>query len=93
MRGLAAGPCRLACLGCTVAAEELRELVAEESAARLLGHEVAVLLRELACTAYPHGRTQPKTMMIPAVLAALLVRDLRPSARSSTAPTSARPRR
>ncbi|WP_030720239.1 hypothetical protein [Streptomyces griseus] len=38
--------------------EELRELIAEETAARLPCHEVAVLLRELACTAYPSGRTR-----------------------------------
>lgn len=36
--------------------EELQELIAEQAAARLPGHEVTTLLRELARTAYPAGR-------------------------------------
>ncbi|WP_192583628.1 hypothetical protein [Streptomyces albicerus] len=59
--------------------DELQELLAEETAARLPGHEVAVLLRELACTAYPSDRTgaaHPSIAMIRAVLAGLLARDV-----------------
>ncbi len=66
--------------------EEMRELIAEEASARLPGHEVAVLLRELACTAYPAGRgaaAHPNIRMIRAALASLLARDteLVPAAR------------
>ncbi|MBW8797851.1 MAG: hypothetical protein JF597_30975 [Streptomyces sp.] len=59
--------------------EEARELIAEETAARLPGHEVAALLRELACTAYPAGRAasaHPNITIIRAVLAGLLARDI-----------------
>ncbi|MGY5124336.1 hypothetical protein [Streptomyces nigrescens] len=58
--------------------ERMRELIAEEASARLPGHEVAVLLRELACTAYPAGRAaaaHPNIRMIRAALAGLLARD------------------
>ncbi|MFE4639448.1 hypothetical protein [Streptomyces sp. NPDC056730] len=58
--------------------EEMRELIAEQAAAHLPPHEVAVLLRELACTAYPAGRTagaHPNIAMIRAALAGLLARD------------------
>lgn len=61
------------------AEEEMRERIAEQSAARLPGHEVAVLLRELAATAYPAGRggpAHPSVAMIRAVLAGLLARDV-----------------
>jgi hypothetical protein len=59
--------------------EEMRELIAVETAARLPGHEIAVLLRELASTAYPAGRggpAHPNIAMIRAVLAGLLARDV-----------------
>ncbi|MFE1198146.1 hypothetical protein ACFW6E_36305 [Streptomyces olivaceoviridis] len=58
--------------------EEMRELIAEEASARLPSHQVAVLLRELACTAYPTGRAvaaHPNIRMIRAALAGLLARD------------------
>ncbi|MET8582215.1 hypothetical protein ABZX39_15190 [Streptomyces collinus] len=58
--------------------EDIRELIAEEASARLPGHEVAVLLRELACTTYPAGRAaaaHPNIRMIRAALAGLLARD------------------
>ncbi|MGW6958793.1 hypothetical protein [Streptomyces chartreusis] len=61
------------------AEDELQELIAEQTAARLPGHEVAVLLHELACTAYPSGRTgapHPSVTVIRAVLANLLARDV-----------------
>ncbi|MGC5400718.1 hypothetical protein ACPXCP_33855 [Streptomyces sp. DT20] len=61
------------------AEEEMRERIAEQSAARLPGHEVAELLRELALTAYPDGRggpAHPNAAMIRAVLAGLLARDV-----------------
>ncbi|MFR9793768.1 hypothetical protein ACL07V_34770 [Streptomyces sp. MB22_4] len=57
---------------------DIRELIAEEASARLSGREVAVLLRELACTAYPAGRAgaaHPNIRMIRAALAGLLARD------------------
>ncbi|MGQ4364257.1 hypothetical protein [Streptomyces sp. SAS_272] len=59
--------------------EEMRELIAEETAARLPGHEVAMLLREVVRTAYPAGRgspAHPNIAMIRAVLAGLLARDV-----------------
>ncbi|MEU4077727.1 hypothetical protein [Streptomyces venezuelae] len=59
--------------------EKLEEQITEEAAARLPGSEVAVLLRELAVTAYPAGRAGPAhgdVAMIRAVLAGLLVRDV-----------------
>jgi peptidoglycan hydrolase-like protein with peptidoglycan-binding domain len=59
--------------------EQLREQMTEEAAARLPGSEVAVLLRELAVTAYPAGRGNPAprdVAMIRAVLAGLLARDV-----------------
>ncbi|MFE2046382.1 hypothetical protein ACFXAZ_36770 [Streptomyces sp. NPDC059477] len=59
--------------------QKMREQIATESAARLPGHEAAVLLRELAVTAYPDGRggpAHPDIAMIRAVLAALLARDV-----------------
>ncbi|WP_411101066.1 hypothetical protein [Streptomyces sp. x-45] len=68
--------------------EEMRELIAEEGSARLPGHEVAVLLRELACTAYPAGRAaaqHPNLRMIRAALAGLLARD------TELLPAAARP--
>ncbi|MFE6274093.1 hypothetical protein ACFVQ9_35490 [Streptomyces goshikiensis] len=68
--------------------EELTEQIAEEAAARLPGSEVAVLLRELAATAYPAGRGSPAhrdARMIRAVLAALLARDV------ALLPAAARP--
>ncbi|MEU9413082.1 hypothetical protein AB0E08_46330 [Streptomyces sp. NPDC048281] len=58
--------------------ERAREGIAGQTAARLSGHEVAVLLRELVRTAYPDGRTgaaHPGIAMIRAVLAGLLARD------------------
>ncbi|WP_232792165.1 hypothetical protein [Actinacidiphila yeochonensis] len=61
------------------AEEEMRERIAEQSAARLPGHEVAVLLRELVRTAYPAGpaaSAHPNVAMIRAVLAGLLARDV-----------------
>ncbi|MFF4933424.1 hypothetical protein ACFY2H_31715 [Streptomyces griseofuscus] len=61
------------------AEEEMRERIAEQSAARLPGHEVAVLLRELVRTAYPAGPAagaHPNVAMIRAVLAGLLARDV-----------------
>ncbi|MFE9620412.1 hypothetical protein [Streptomyces sp. NPDC006384] len=59
--------------------EKLREQITEEAATRLPGSEVAVLLRELAVTAYPAGRAGPAhrdVAMIRAVLAGLLARDV-----------------
>lgn len=59
--------------------EKLREQITEEAAGRLPGSEVAVLLRELAVTAYPAGRGNPahrNAAMIRAVLAGLLARDV-----------------
>ncbi|MBQ0891115.1 hypothetical protein KBZ94_40445 [Streptomyces sp. RM72] len=59
--------------------EVLREQITEEAAARLPGSEVAVLLRELAVTAYPADRGNPAhqdVAMIRAVLAGLLARDV-----------------
>ncbi|MFE6157249.1 hypothetical protein, partial [Streptomyces sp. NPDC057889] len=60
--------------------DEARALIAEETAARLPGHEVAALLRELACTAYPADRAagaHPNITVIRAVLAGLLTRDVK----------------
>ncbi|MEU3511026.1 hypothetical protein ABZ733_24665 [Streptomyces longwoodensis] len=57
---------------------DIRELIAEEASARLSGREVVVLLRELACTAYPAGRAaaaHANIRMIRAALAGLLARD------------------
>ncbi|MFE0857287.1 hypothetical protein [Streptomyces mutabilis] len=68
--------------------EMLRERITEEAAARLPGSEVAVLLRELAVTAYPAGRGNPAhgdVAMIRAVLAGLLARDV------ALLPTASRP--
>ncbi|MFC8704902.1 hypothetical protein ACFUIV_22325 [Streptomyces anulatus] len=59
--------------------EKLRDQIAEEAAARLPGSEAAVLLRELAVTAYPDGPSAPAhrdVAMIRAVLAGLLTRDI-----------------
>ncbi|MEU2619699.1 hypothetical protein ABZ642_16470 [Streptomyces sp. NPDC007157] len=59
--------------------ERAREVIADQTAGRLPGHEVAVLLRELARTAYPDGRdadAHPNITMIRAVLAGLLARDV-----------------
>lgn len=59
--------------------EEMRELISDQTAARLPGHEVAVLLRELAATAYPAGRgspAHPNITVIRAVLVGLLARDV-----------------
>ncbi|MFJ9380179.1 hypothetical protein [Streptomyces sp. NPDC101455] len=58
---------------------EMRELLAVEVASRLSDHEVAVLVRELVCTAYPAGRggpAHPNVAMIRVVLAKLLARDV-----------------
>ncbi len=68
--------------------EKLREQIAEEAAARLPGSEAAVLLRELAVSAYPSGRGSPAhgdIAMIRAVLAGLLTRDI------ALLPAAARP--
>ncbi|WP_235787257.1 hypothetical protein [Streptomyces mutabilis] len=59
--------------------EKLKEQITEDAAARLPGSEAAVLLRELAVTAYPAGRGNPAhqdVAMIRAVLAGLLARDV-----------------
>lgn len=59
--------------------EKLREQITEETAARLPGSEAAVLLCELAVTAYPSGPSRPAhgdVAMIRAVLAGLLTRDV-----------------
>ncbi|MFF8992615.1 hypothetical protein ACF09H_22300 [Streptomyces sp. NPDC014983] len=59
--------------------EKLREQMTEEAAARLPDSEVAMLVRELAVTAYPDGRAGPAhgdVAMIRAVLAGLLARDV-----------------
>ncbi|MEU5137022.1 hypothetical protein [Streptomyces californicus] len=68
--------------------EKLREQITEETAARLPRSEAAVLLRELAVTAYPSGPSGPAhgdVAMIRAVLAGLLTRDI------ALLPAAARP--
>ncbi|MFF4205768.1 hypothetical protein ACFYZ8_34535 [Streptomyces sp. NPDC001668] len=63
-----------------VAAEEgMRELAALQVASRLPDHDVAMLVRELACTAYPTGRRGPahrNVGAVRAVLAKLLAYDV-----------------
>ncbi|MEU9348978.1 hypothetical protein AB0D74_48055 [Streptomyces sp. NPDC048278] len=59
--------------------EEMRGLVALQVASRLPDHDVAALVRELACTAYPAGRGGPahrNVGAVRAVLAKLLARDV-----------------
>lgn len=59
--------------------KEMRELAALESASRLPDHDVAMLVRELACTAYPTGRRGLAHRNIGAVrvvLAKLLAHDV-----------------
>ncbi|MEU2982627.1 hypothetical protein ABZ678_38590 [Streptomyces hirsutus] len=59
--------------------KEMRELAALEGASRLPDHDVAMLVRELACTAYPAGRRGPAHRNIGAVrvvLAKLLAQDV-----------------
>ncbi|MFI1002468.1 hypothetical protein ACIP10_26760 [Streptomyces galbus] len=51
---------------------DIQELIAEKASARLSGRDVAVLLRELACTACPAGgaaAAHPNIRMIRAALA------------------------
>lgn len=62
-----------------VAEEEMRELLAVEAASRLPDHDVAMLVRELARTAYPPGRPGPAHRNVGAVrvvLAKLLALDV-----------------
>lgn len=62
-----------------VAEEEMRELLALEGASRLPDHDVAMLVRELARTAYPAGRPGPAHRNVAAVrvvLAKLLALDV-----------------
>ncbi|MEU6673780.1 hypothetical protein [Streptomyces sp. NPDC046925] len=59
--------------------EEMRGLVALQVASRLPDHDVARLVRELACTAYPAGRRGPahrNVGAVRAVLAKLLAHDV-----------------
>ncbi|MFJ3279011.1 hypothetical protein [Streptomyces halstedii] len=59
--------------------KEMRELAALEGASRLPDHDVAMLVRELACTAYPAGHRGPAHRNIGAVrvvLAKLLAHDV-----------------
>ncbi|MFE5374017.1 hypothetical protein [Streptomyces mirabilis] len=59
--------------------KEMRELAALEGASRLPDHDVAMLVRELACTAYPAGRRGPAHRNIGAVrvvLTKLLAHDV-----------------
>ncbi|WP_432158559.1 hypothetical protein [Streptomyces sp. bgisy153] len=66
--------------------EEMRELIARQTEARLPDHDVAVLVRELACTAYPDGRrgpAHPNVGAVRAVLAKLLARDVELTAEAS----------
>ncbi|MGW0868205.1 hypothetical protein [Streptomyces sp. NPDC002611] len=59
--------------------EEMRGLAALQVASRLPDHDVAMLVRELACTAYPAGRRGPahrNVGAVRAVLAKLLARDV-----------------
>lgn len=59
--------------------DEMRELTAQQSAARLPDHDVAALLRELARAAYPAGpggAAHPQVTVIRAAIANLLRRDL-----------------
>ncbi|MFD9038682.1 hypothetical protein [Streptomyces bottropensis] len=51
--------------------EEMRGLVALQVASRLPDHDVAMLVRELACTAYPAGRRGPAHRNVGAVRAVL----------------------
>ncbi|MFE2424414.1 hypothetical protein [Streptomyces hokutonensis] len=63
--------------------EEMRELIALEVASHLPDHDVAMLVRELARTAYPAGRPGPAHRNIGAVravLAKLLARDVEATA-------------
>ncbi|EGX56744.1 MULTISPECIES: hypothetical protein [Streptomyces] len=59
--------------------EEMRGLIALQVASRLPDHDVAMLVRELACTAYPAGRRGPahrNVGAVRAVLAKLLAHDV-----------------
>ncbi|MFJ8902960.1 hypothetical protein [Streptomyces sp. NPDC102370] len=59
--------------------EEMRELAALQVASRLPDHDVAMLVRELARTAYPAGRrgpAHPNVGAVRAVLAKLLAHDI-----------------
>ncbi|MEW2259701.1 hypothetical protein [Streptomyces sp. NPDC047869] len=59
--------------------KEMRELAPLEGASRLPDHDVAMLVQELACTAYPAGRRGPAHRNIGAirvVLAKLLAQDV-----------------
>ncbi len=59
--------------------EEMRGLIALQVASRLPDHDVAMLVRELACTAYPAGRRGPahrNVGAVRAVLAKLLALDV-----------------
>ncbi|MEU6184022.1 hypothetical protein [Streptomyces coeruleorubidus] len=66
--------------------EELGELIAQQAAGRLPDHDVAVLVRELACTAYPAGRhhsAHRNVAAIRVVLAKLLARTVELTAEAS----------
>ncbi|MDQ1005830.1 hypothetical protein QFZ82_000315 [Streptomyces sp. V4I23] len=69
-----------------VAEEKMHELIALQGASRLPDHDVAMLVRELACTAYPAGRRGPahrNVGAVRAVLAKLLSHDVELTAEES----------